>query len=455
MDNKRKKTTLIVIIAVLCISIGYAFLSTMLNIRTNISLSKVSFAVHFDNVVSLSESAIEEAHITNDDNTEISLSANLSNIGDKYTFSVDIVNDSTLPGKIKTIELTGISESNMKLIKYNVYYTGNKKEVKVGDFIGPGGTKNITVEFIYDLDDSITNSDISNDVVLLEGVFSIKYENARLDEFNNTLLSNRLIQGKTIYSSSVLNFSSSSSTQEPGGIYLLDETKNNSAPIYFYRGSNDAVFNYVIFGDYCWRIIRTTESGGIKIIYNGIVGENNQCLNVTGENTTLGQYTNGYSSNSYEWDQSRMKSNLNLWYTSNLLDYSDYIADEPYCNDNKYQSGMATLDCSSEHIVTVANGKNGTPIALITAEETNLIGVAGTSYSTSSNSWINNNLIQFTMSGSSTGMWYIERDHFYNTTHGASQIGSSKIFIRPVISLVSDAEIVSGEGTTTDPYIIG
>lgn len=46
-------------------------------------------------------------------------------------------------------------------------------------------------------------------------------------------------------------------------------TESNTNPIYYYRGAVDN--NNVIFGGYCWQIVRTTDTGGIKMIYNGAV----------------------------------------------------------------------------------------------------------------------------------------------------------------------------------------
>ena len=42
-------------------------------------------------------------------------------------------------------------------------------------------------------------------------------------------------------------------------------TTVNARNVYFINDSN----NYVVFNNYCWRIVRTTEYGGVKIIYNG------------------------------------------------------------------------------------------------------------------------------------------------------------------------------------------
>ena len=50
------------------------------------------------------------------------------------------------------------------------------------------------------------------------------------------------------------------------GIYVRNDTINDPYPIYYYRG---AVDNNLIFAGFCWKIVRTTETGGVKLIYNG------------------------------------------------------------------------------------------------------------------------------------------------------------------------------------------
>ena len=41
---------------------------------------------------------------------------------------------------------------------------------------------------------------------------------------------------------------------------------DSGKPVYYYRGNVD---NHVLFANMCWRIVRTTETGGVKLIYNG------------------------------------------------------------------------------------------------------------------------------------------------------------------------------------------
>ena len=69
------------------------------------------------------------------------------------------------------------------------------------------------------------------------------------------------------------------------GVYIRSGTENNKYPILYYRGDVDN--NHVKFGDFCWRIVRTTETGGTKLIYDGVPDFNGYCHN-TGEDSQIG-----------------------------------------------------------------------------------------------------------------------------------------------------------------------
>ena len=49
--------------------------------------------------------------------------------------------------------------------------------------------------------------------------------------------------------------------------------------VYYYTGTNARTNSNVIFGNYCWQIVRTTKTGGVKLIYNGIKTSDNKCPN--------------------------------------------------------------------------------------------------------------------------------------------------------------------------------
>ena len=121
----------------------------------------------------------------------------------------------------------------------------------------------------------------------------------------------------------ISNFSQNSQQDGTSGVY---ETTEGTTPIYYYRG---AVDNNVKFGDYCWKAVRTTITGGVKLIYNGeAVG--NQCTTQTGNGTMINRVSNiafntsendakyvgyTYDVNGNETD-SKMKQVIDLWYTS-------------------------------------------------------------------------------------------------------------------------------------------
>ena len=62
-----------------------------------------------------------------------------------------------------------------------------------------------------------------------------------------------------------IDFSQTSAASSTNGIYMTTDTEGN-VPVYYYRGNVD---NRIIFANFCWRIVRTTETGGVKLIYDG------------------------------------------------------------------------------------------------------------------------------------------------------------------------------------------
>ena len=51
------------------------------------------------------------------------------------------------------------------------------------------------------------------------------------------------------------------------GLYTGEGADTYANPVYYYKGNVQN--NNVLFGNYCWKIVRTTETGGVKLIFNG------------------------------------------------------------------------------------------------------------------------------------------------------------------------------------------
>ena len=101
-----------------------------------------------------------------------------------------------------------------------------------------------------------------------------------------TLLANKTLVGaieiNNTLDDSGFSFGNISGSSD-SGLIKMKSTENDDYPIYYYRGAVNN--NNVIFGGFCWKIVRTTETGGTKIIYDG-VPSSGQCNN-TGENTHI------------------------------------------------------------------------------------------------------------------------------------------------------------------------
>ena len=103
------------------------------------------------------------------------------------------------------------------------------------------------------------------------------------------------VASEFVSSSNGINFSSAPSNTNGKGIYARAGTENNEYPIYYYRGEIDN--NHVKFAGFCWKIVRTTETGGVKLIYDGVPDSNGYCNN-TGKASQIGTSAFNSSSNS-------------------------------------------------------------------------------------------------------------------------------------------------------------
>ena len=92
---------------------------------------------------------------------------------------------------------------------------------------------------------------------------------------------------KTLYGVLRLEALKNGLAKEYTGSHHDSFTEEPSKKIYHWYAKNDSEGtevqnkNNVIFAGHCWQMIRTTDTGGVKMIYNG-EAENNQCLNTRG-----------------------------------------------------------------------------------------------------------------------------------------------------------------------------
>lgn len=137
------------------------------------------------------------------------------------------------------------------------------------------------------------------------------------------------------------------------------DTSKSDKNIYHYDGSSISNTNEildknnVLFGDYCWQMIRTTDTGGVKLLYNG-KSVNNKCLS---DRT----YQPGFSSSTQKKANSEYYYGTDYIYdsTSNTFKLSGDIEAKTYAMGNindfvgKYTCLLTTPDaqCSNLYLV--------------------------------------------------------------------------------------------------------
>ena len=75
------------------------------------------------------------------------------------------------------------------------------------------------------------------------------------------------VASKYVTASTGINFGAVSSDTNGKGVYMRAGTENDAYPIVYYRGAVED--NNVVFNNKCWKAVRTTDTGGVKLIYNG------------------------------------------------------------------------------------------------------------------------------------------------------------------------------------------
>lgn len=161
-NGPKKIALMILLVAVIGLTVAFAMLSSNLNISGSAYVDPVKWGIYFDelsdgttyNNATLDKST--KAEIMTDSNgakTKIgNMNVNLSIPGDKVVYTVDLVNEGTIP-----VEISGIKKPDMKydFITFKVTYTGTNDEVSIGNVIEAGSDGqpaiyNLTITINYD-----------------------------------------------------------------------------------------------------------------------------------------------------------------------------------------------------------------------------------------------------------------------------------------------------------------
>ncbi len=310
------------------------------------------------------------------------------------------------------------------------------------------------------------------------------------------------------------SFANPLSTDNTGTLYSSTESVNISGTattattVYYFAGN--AQNNWVKFGGFYWRIIRTNHDKSIRLIYAGTSPDTTEGYIGTGTyNSTTGNsmyvgYKYGSAGslahNRNNTNDSTIKTTVDTWYKSKLNIYTSYLSkDAVYCNDRTIGTGSytstgttkftfaassrlgatspsPTYNCKTQQDAFAVNNSKAKltyPIGLMTADE---IVYAGGVYSTTGgNSWFyrNNKSVSSDYSHSITGFnnWWTMTPAVWamNGTKNASMFNAytvrgllattnsnntSGMVVRPVISLSGSLKVASGNGSSSNPYML-
>ena len=348
--------------------------------------------------------------------------------------------------------------------------------------------------------DNITGGEytLSSNKLIVNNIISNINLNIAMSKtlYDQLLIDNSRIKTRT-------DFDTTFTETNTGTLYKATESIAGNTPKDVYYFAGDAKNNWVKFGGFYWRIIRTNYDESIRLLYSG-----------TSHNTTSGYiWTSAFNSpyndpmlvgymygtsgslasNRTNTNNSAIKTYIDNWYKNNLSSYSKYISTEAvYCNDRElapgstYNTGNTSFSYATKerlntnktptynctNIKDAFSGSNTEakltyPIGLMTADEIAYAGgkeftslpspyawyylnSAGGSITGSTYWW---SLSPFGWSGSYSTVWVV----FGSSNPGYLsyiRANDTSYGVRPAISLKSCIKYSTGNGAPETPYEI-
>ena len=297
---------------------------------------------------------------------------------------------------------------------------------------------------------------------------------------------------------------------------LLASAVDDYGTSYYFRGA--VTNNYVKFANKCWRIVRVSGDGSVKLILHNDnpTGVANPCdaannsasaafARYSGEKYTS-KFNTNYDDNAYvgfkygtvgasdyasahaNINNSTILTNLETWYTNNLKTYADTIADTVWCNDktnvtdtsydpwgwtpNGYGYGKNVTYYGATQRLISTNGRTGgtgpslkcnsglskinSKVGLITADELAYAGYAAALKNTTT--YLQENATDTDWLSLSPSVFFSVYAFVWSVNGGSGDFGNYSVNsdggVRPAISLIISTTISGGTGTSEDPYVV-
>jgi len=368
MNTNKKILLIITFLLIMCtgISISYAFFkvaSSNNNANTNVTINGanlcMSLQLSSNNVTLSNEYAVpvSDAKALSSDvyKTEVTIQ---NNCGDNQSFNLLLVPNSSNTMPIKALKYAlveeGVTPTTGTLItnEYILDSTIQKQllsikneTLKNGFSVGSGtvssGTKTYSLYLWIDKDEGSLGNGSTMDKML----------NAYLTLGSGTTIGRPLFKGG-LYKTIENRYNEDKTYLE---LYTGEDSDTYDFPVYYYK--DNVQNNNVFFAGFCWKIVRTTETGGVKLIYNGT-----QKVEVQTENIDQSSYANisndatypyTFDSTNKTWTSTNHTDSKTGTITFTVLTAGDYYlsytmsSESGYDKANFYKNGTSILSGAS------------------------------------------------------------------------------------------------------------
>ena len=493
--NKKSITILVVCLIVSVLSVSFAYYSArIIGDGKNVSVNAKELTINFDNNNEIASGIIEPGwSSTNTFSVE-----NKS----KASFTYDIVlknyKNTTKTNGYLVYKITSTNGYNMTEFKDMPKDGDNTYDLVIarGITIEPGSSnkQSYTLEIKYL--DSTEDQSIDMGSTVTGSLYIVESTTNENNPYTKGTLGYQIMEDN----SNIKTRTDFSTTYTDVNIGTMYKAKENNTDVYYFAG--DARNNWVKFGGYYWRIIRTNSDGSIRLLYHGTspetqnayIGDSEIAFNESYNDSMYVGYKYGTSgsleNNRLNTNDSTIKKTIDTWYKDNLVNYTKYLSTTAvYCNDREVGSGTysatgnqfyyvgytrlganknPSYNCTNEYDAFSVNNTKAQltyPIALMTADE---ISYAGGVWIKNAATWYYLNSKGNASIKNGQNEWWLLSAASWDTDKSSvvfkvsssqdrkAQFGAQsvqyKLHVRPVISLKKDLLYKSGDGSATSPY---
>ena len=260
-------------VLLLFIIIGYSIIQVSHSFHGVANVAAAPQGIYLENLrVKEGSRETEKPAIKNiEGEASVSFEVNFIQFNDFYEFDVDIVNGSRTDAMVKEIRFTGLPEDLKKYFTYSLTYSDGA--ISANDLLAAGTRE--TINFRISFNKNVNLADILGSNASDKLSFNMNYEIV----YGTAENSKERLKGVKVplLGDEKLAYRDDGVFPSDQTLFIKSDTVDSEKPIAYFKGTHEDTNNNVIFAGKCWKIIRTTETGGLKLLYNGLPNEN-KCI---------------------------------------------------------------------------------------------------------------------------------------------------------------------------------